>query len=230
MATKKVHIDGIGEVSLYKRRGTSSVRISLTASGVVRVTMPSWAPFKVGIEYARSKQTWIQTHKTAPSHIQDGASIGKAHHLYFEHTDRSEVRTRIRQNAIYVSVPTGMDVTDASVQSAAQRASLRAIRYEAKTLLPQRLRHLAAQHGFSVRSIAIRQLKGRWGSCSQDKDIVLNLYLMQLPWELIDYVIVHELVHTRIMAHGRPFWDEVAKYVPHLPLIRKQMRQHQPVV
>lgn len=230
MSAKKVHIDGVGEVSLFKRRGTSSVRISLTSAGTVRVTIPAWAPFRVGIEYARSKSEWITAHKQTRNTIFEGMSIGKGHHVHFDPSKNGAIRTRIRENGIFINVPVGVAPENPLVQAAAEKACLRAIRYEAETLLPQRIRFLATQHNFFIRSITIRSLKGRWGSCSQDKDIVLNLYLMQLPWELIDYVLIHELVHTRIMAHGKPFWDEVSKYVVNLPYVRKQMRMRQPTL
>jgi predicted metal-dependent hydrolase len=53
---------------------------------------------------------------------------------------------------------------------------------------------------------------------------------MQLPWELIDYVILHELVHTVVMAHGPKFWDELDKYVNNLAAKRKAIRSHQPAL
>jgi len=49
-------------------------------------------------------------------------------------------------------------------------------------LLPQRLQAFATQTGFSYRSVSVKQLKSRWGSCNTEKEITLNLFLMQLPW------------------------------------------------
>ncbi len=73
--------------------------------------------------------------------------------------------------------------------------------------LPLRTQQLAGEHGFSYRRVSIRASRTRWGSCSAVNNINLSLYLMQLPSHLIDYVILHELVHTVHKNHGPDFWQ-----------------------
>ncbi len=104
------------------------------------------------------------------------------------------------------------------------------MRAQAEQLLPQRLEALASEHGFEYKDVAIKQLKSRWGSCDQQKHIVFNLFLMQLPWELIDYVILHELTHTRHLHHGPKFWGDMESILPRLKVYRRAMRSHQPVL
>ncbi len=79
--------------------------------------------------------------------------------------------------------------------------------------LYERLRQLALQHGFTCNRVSFRYQKTRWGSCSVKNNISLNMKLALLPDELADYVILHELVHTRIKNHSPAFWDELGKYV-----------------
>jgi hypothetical protein len=76
------------------------------------------------------------------------------------------------------------------------------LRIEATAFLPSRLKLLADTHGFQYTSLKINSARRRWGSCSAKKQINLSLYLMLLPEELIDFVIVHELCHTREMNHS----------------------------
>ena len=76
-------------------------------------------------------------------------------------------------------------------------------------LLKDRLDALAAQHGFSYNRVTIRCQKTRWGSCSAKNNISLNRQLVLLPGYLIDYVLLHELVHTRVKNHGPLFWAEL---------------------
>ena len=81
-----------------------------------------------------------------------------------------------------------------------------ALRKQAKAILPLRLHELAAQHGFSFTRVGINSARTRWGSCSSRGHINLSLYLMMLPQTLSDYVLLHELCHTREMNHGPRFW------------------------
>ncbi len=86
-------------------------------------------------------------------------------------------------------------------------------RVKAKTLLTMRLKKLAQNNGFSYNRVFIRNQRTRWGSCSSKNNINLNMQLVRLPSELIDYVILHELVHTRKKDHSKAFWAKMDKFV-----------------
>lgn len=230
MAVKRIEIENIGTVALMKRRGARSVRLSIAHSGEVRVSLPIWAPYKVGIDFVNSKREWIIAQQPAVTYIKHKQRVGKAHHIVFGRADGDSIATRIVGNEIRVLMPGGAILTDAAVQTAAEKAAVRALKKEARGLLPMRLKQLATQHGFTYRTVAIKQLKGRWGSCTEKKDIVLNCFLMELPWHLIDYVLIHELTHTQIMAHGPVFWDEVGRHVSNLKTIRAEIKTYKPAV
>ncbi len=83
---------------------------------------------------------------------------------------------------------------------------LNAMKKQALSYLPARLKELAALHNFNYNSVRISRSKSRWGSCSSKKTISLSLFLMKLPDHLIDYVLLHELCHTIEMNHGVKFW------------------------
>ncbi len=84
---------------------------------------------------------------------------------------------------------------------------------KAKKTLITKLHVLAKKRGFTYGKVSIRNQKTRWGSCSHKNSISLNMKLVALPEELMDYVILHELVHTRIHNHSRRFWAELSKHV-----------------
>lgn len=220
----------IGEVILQKRKGTRSIRLTVAHDGTLRVSMPTWSPYAVGESFARSKLEWIKKHQSAKQRhmFASGERIGKAHRLRIYHERRSAVATRVSNTEIVVRVPAELASEDTTVQVAIQKAAIRALKQEARQLLPGRLDSLAEQHGFSYARVDIKVLKSRWGSCNSRREIALNCYLMQLPWDLIDYVLLHELMHTRIMAHGPRFWDELSEFVPNLAAKRKAIRSHQP--
>lgn len=99
-------------------------------------------------------------------------------------------------------------------------------RGKAKAYLTLRINHLANKYGFEFNKLFIRNQKTRWGSCSSRDNISLNVKLVFLPVELQDYVILHELVHTREKNHGKKFWNAMDKLVGNAKGLRKQMRQH----
>ncbi|MEW6035517.1 MAG: SprT family zinc-dependent metalloprotease [Candidatus Micrarchaeota archaeon] len=78
-----------------------------------------------------------------------------------------------------------------------------------------RVHSLNRQHFNSeIRGVRIRDNTSRWGSCSRDGSISLNFRLLLMPQEILDYVIIHELAHTRYRSHGPRFWALVEKAVP----------------
>lgn len=232
MATKQIELPGIGNVMLYKRRGNRSLRLSIGSAGEVRVSMPYWLPYAAGEQFALSKRDWIAAHRLPePAGLQHGQAVGKAHRLHFAPSAQAtRITTRLKDNQIEINHPAQFLHTHPEVQKAAQAAAIRALRKEAEQLLPIRLRQLARQEDFAFRSVAIKQLKSRWGSCSAQQDIVLNLFLMQLPWHLIDYVLLHELTHTKVMQHGAPFWQELERHAPHAKRLRKEIGGYHPVL
>jgi len=86
-------------------------------------------------------------------------------------------------------------------------------RNEARKILVKRLDELAKEHGFRYNRIFIRNQKTRWGSCSSKNNISLNIKLVRLPEKLTDYVIIHELVHTRIKSHNKKFYAELEQII-----------------
>jgi predicted metal-dependent hydrolase len=232
MATKTVKVAELGTVKLYKRKGARSIRLSVTPSGEVRVSLPAWLPYDAGVRFAQSKLSWIlsqQVEKTPA--LSHGQAIGKSHHLYFwSSLEADKPTSRIQGTTIKVIYPVGDNIADPHIQKVAEAACIRALRSQASKLLPQRLQALADSHGCVYVSANIKQLKGRWGSCDTDKNIVLNLFLMQLPWHLIDYVLLHELAHTQVLHHGPEFWKEFERLLPNAKRLRKEIRGYSPSV
>jgi len=93
-----------------------------------------------------------------------------------------------------------------------------------KKTLTSRLKQLAEKHGFRYNKVSIRDQRTRWGSCSNKNNISLNMKLVRLPDELIDYVILHELVHTRIRNHSKKFWAELDDYVGNARAMARKLR------
>lgn len=230
MSSKQTIIPGIGPVDLVRLRNSKSLRLSVDHEGRVRVSMPTWTPYRVGVAFARSKAKWLleQKSKSPPQIIKHGHRIGKAHRLEIRRSTQLKPSTRVSDTLIVVNLPTHLDTGHPETQKLIHAASVRALKQESNRLILLRLSQLARQHGFTYRSARIKQLKSRWGSCGPQKDIIINCYLIQLHWDLIDYVLLHELMHTKIMAHGPKFWAELDKYIIDLKDKRRRIRVQRP--
>lgn len=113
-----------------------------------------------------------------------------------------------KQNKVYSDIPLPIDSVSA------------------KKRLTNRLSSMAKKHGFTYNNVSIREQRTRWGSCSPQNNISLNLRLVLLPEELIDYVILHELVHTRIHNHSQKFWSSLDRYTGNAKSMAKRLRMN----
>lgn len=96
-----------------------------------------------------------------------------------------------------------------------QIGALRAwIRRRARELLPQLLHEVSQQTGLEFKRVTIRSQKTRWGSCSSRGQISLNDQLLFLPAPTVEYLMIHELCHTRHLNHSRDFWHLVESRCP----------------
>jgi predicted metal-dependent hydrolase len=232
MPQKLFNITGIGQVSVIKRRNSKNLRISISPTGHVRISIPRWTPYITGITFARSKIDWINTQLTQNGSIilADGCLIGRHHRLVFVNVsaERPLTKTRVSKNKVVVS--TNLSWDNPAVQKTASKACERALREESKRMLPQRVNSLANEHDFRYSDVKISKLSSRWGSCSNRGVITLSYFLIQLPSEMIDYVILHELVHTKHLNHGKVFWDELSQILPDARQKKKIIHSHKPRV
>ena len=97
----------------------------------------------------------------------------------------------------------------------------------ARKILCRRIGELAQLHNFVYNRVSIRKQKTRWGSCSSKNNINLNANLLHLPSELMDYVLLHELVHTRVKDHSKDFWDELNTIVPNARQVDRRLKDYQ---
>lgn len=232
MSQRRVSVPPIGEVVLSRRRGATNMRLSINGQGQVRVGLPYWTPYEAGLAFINKQIPWILKHQAthAPKQIQNGCRVGKAHTIIFQQAAAGSpaVDTRITKTA--VRVRTNLDPANPLVQKRAYDACERALKLEAEQLLPIRVKDISSKYQIDYRSLRIRKLTSRWGSCSSKKDISLSYYLIQLPWELIDYVILHELSHTQIHNHSSKFWEFMEEKLPSVRVLRKQIKEHKPRV
>lgn len=232
MSQKNVDIPGIGPVVLAKRRGSRSLRLSISADGRVRVGMPTWTPYSVAISFAKSRQIWINEQRLnhQKNALEEGDLIGKAHRLHFYNLESLSPAVKTRLTSTTIEIKSKLPFDDAKVQLKTLQTCERALKAESLALLPPRLADLASRHGYSYSSVSIKKLTSRWGSCSSQKNISLSIFLIQLPWPLIDYVLLHELAHTKHLHHGKDFWLALLGTLPTAKDAKKQIKNYKPAV
>ena len=84
---------------------------------------------------------------------------------------------------------------------------------------------LAKQHGFKFNKLRFKVMKTRWGSCTAKNNISLNMLMTYLPKKIQDYVILHELLHTRIKNHSKGFWLELDRLTGNAKGIQKKLKE-----
>ena len=219
-----------GDITIRRSAKSSSMRVSIAPNGTLRVSAPSYAPlFMVKRMIASSREELRLLRNRHPKlELRDGMSIGKSHSLLVR--PETALRVTRQQQQIIVHLPADKNLSDDDVVAATRVQIIAALRREAKHYLPKRLDYLASQHGFSYKSVRFSHASGRWGSCNHLKAISLNIALMNLPFELIDYVIIHELSHTVHLDHSAAFWQMVATADPDFKAHRKLVKAYSPSV
>jgi len=221
-----------GKITIRRSARASQVRLRVAPDGTLRASLPLYAPtFLVKRLIASSRQELrellSQSQPTAT--YTDGMQVGKSHTLIVRPTSGSfQVNRRGQQ--IIISLPKDTALQDSVVVRTIRDSIIAALRVEAKSYLPKRLSFLATKYGFSYSKVRFSHASGRWGSCTSEGTISLNIALMKLPFEQIDYVIIHELAHTRHMNHSPEFWALVSVGDPQYKEHRRALKQEAPTI
>ena len=101
---------------------------------------------------------------------------------------------------------------------------------KAREYLPYRLEYYAKRYGYTYSKCRLTHANTRWGSCSSNRTISLNIGLMKVPEPLRDYVILHELAHLNHMDHSKAFWAEVGSHDKNYRSHEKKLKMFNPGV
>lgn len=218
-----------GIITLRRSARASHVRIRVAPNGRLRASLPLYAPAFLVKRLIHSSREQLRAllaehHETAI--FTDGMQIGKSHTLIIRRQASTKASAARHGQQIIASIPESMPIEGVAVQRIIRDTVIDALRIEAKSYLTKRLAFLAQSHGYSYQKIRFSHSSGRWGSCSSNGTISLNIALMKLPFELIDYVLIHELSHTVHMNHSEEFWATVEAgdplYRDHRRLLKKE--------
>lgn len=224
------HDSELGEIVVKRSPRTRHVKIRIGTDNRLVVSAPTLMPLFLIKQTVHTSRAELQKMRAqAPPRVyRHGEQIGQSHSLLF--TSGATLDTRVIGRTLRVELPEIASPDDREVQAIIRQAVIKLLRKEAKIYLGERLRVLAERHHFRYERVRYTHAATRWGSCSSSGTISLNIALMSLPLELIDYVIIHELCHTRQMNHSNAFWREVAALDPHYKLHRRLLKTKTPNV
>lgn len=221
----------------FKRSKRRSIGFLISPSGLV-VRAPTWVPLYQVDAALQERSGWI-IKKLAESHECQQRS--EAHRIEWRDGglisfQGSLLRLVLGSEADLISatappdcgpMPGSLQLTlpqDASeekIRSAAEAW----LRHRAKALFTERLNHFAPLLQVKWCKLSLSNAATRWGSAGINGTIRLNWRLIHLALPLIDYVVVHELSHLRVMNHSPRFWETVASVLPDYAVLRRQLRQ-----
>ena len=209
MNSKSYTLDGIGEVVVRKHHQARRITIKLRPGQPPRVVIPQLMAFEMGFRFAVEKRDWIATHlqqieiiTKSAIYDEDNGFSSRLHTVRFKRCNIWCVQAVKAEGGYEMRFPADTDFTDSAVQQRIRLFLTEMLRAEAK-----------AANGFSYNQLTVKNVHTRWGSCSAQNNINLNIHLMRLPEYLSDFVILHELCHTVHKNHGTQFHALLDKLV-----------------
>jgi predicted metal-dependent hydrolase len=199
---------------IYRRHARArNYVLRLHANQTVVVTLPRAGTTSFARDFVASRKSWLEkqwrileTRKIPPHFLRPGMEI-----LF----RGAPVTLRIQKEDADWQLQFGAETTRLPSLDGNLRPILeRHLQNLAKTELVIRAHELARAHHLDVKRVTVRNQKSRWGSCSHNGTISLNWRLVQLPADVRDYIIIHELMHLRQLNHSPRFWAEVEKVCP----------------
>ena len=222
-----------GKITIRRSPNARQVRVRVAPDGTLRASLPMYAPMflvKRLLKNSRDELRRIMAQSKPQYSYEDGMRVGKSHTLKIIPTDEKSASVSRRGLNIFIKLPNGSRVSSPAIARQIRDVIIAALRVEAKSYLPKRLSFLAQKFGYKYEKVRFSHASGRWGSCSSNGTISLNIALMKLPFELIDYVIIHELSHTKQMNHSPKFWNVVEIADPDYKLHRHELKLQNPSI
>jgi predicted metal-dependent hydrolase len=229
-ANRQALLEGVVVPYRFERARRKSIGLTVGPEGLV-VRAPAWVPLREVDAAVQEKARWIlsklQQVRERPPHParQELQWTPGADLPYLGGT----VRLCLVAQGQAPQVPEGVQALPLSLPPGASPVQVREaaeawFKKQARSLFEARLQHFAPQLGVQPQRLSLSSARTRWGSARSDGHIRLNWRLIHLPLAQIDYVVVHELAHLRVMDHSPRFWDTVGQVMPDYRERRRQLR------
>nr|WP_262900106.1 SprT family zinc-dependent metalloprotease [Phocaeicola coprocola] len=221
-----------GKIHFVVRRSARNITMRVKEDGL-HVTTPPYRSITALLEAIAPFRERLRNvcSEVKPKPFDLNFSIeAECFRLKLETSPLKNFTVSMRDETVVIACPAHADFTTDRVQTLVKNAVIRAMRKKAEEYLPPLVQYWSSLFDLPYNKVTISKARSRWGSCSSKRDISLSFYLMLLPAHLMDYVILHELAHTREMNHGPKFWELLNQLTDGKALaLRKELRMHRPV-
>lgn len=221
-----------GKIHFVVRRSARNITMRVKEDGL-HVTTPPYRSITALLEAIAPFRERLRNvcSEVKPKPFDLNFSIeAECFRLKLETSPLKNFTVSMRDETVVIACPAHADFTTDRVQTLIKNAVMRAMRKKAEEYLPPLVQYWSSLFDLPYNKVTISKARSRWGSCSSKRDISLSFYLMLLPAHLMDYVILHELAHTREMNHGPKFWELLNQLTDGKALaLRKELRMHRPV-
>ena len=210
MPVKVVLLPDVGNVTFSQNHRSRRLKLSVRSNQKILVSFPTYVTFSEAARFAEKHKNWIigqqKKYQNHAGKITPEFPVKTRFHTVNIQPGGERFSVKQKKFEITVSYPQNFSVSNKEVGEYFTRIMDGIYRWEARRYLPVRLSELAAKHNLPFNKVSIRNNTSNWGSCSSRNNISLNLKLMKLPDHLIDFILLHELAHTRVKNHGPEFW------------------------
>ena len=221
-----------GKIHFVVRRSARNITMRVKEDGL-HVTTPPYRSITALLEAISPFRERLRNvcSEVKPKPFDLNFSIeAECFRLKLETSPLKNFTVSMRDETVVIACPAHADFTTDRVQTLVKNAVMRAMRKKAEEYLPPLVQYWSSLFDLPYNKVTISKARSRWGSCSSKRYISLSFYLMLLPAHLMDYVILHELAHTREMNHGPKFWELLNQLTDGKALaLRKELRMHRPV-
>lgn len=228
-----VRLEGVGDIRIRRGVHIKYLRIRMAPGRGVWVSVPYGVSGKQVLNFLEENRQWILDHRKSMEVYEQDTGVGLKvgaeirthdHLLKIVASEQAKPSYKIENQTVTVFIPERIDF--GKVEGIVQQFLIEIYTLEARRYLPQQLKKYAEQFGFRYGRLTFRNNISNWGSCSAEDNISLNIKLMKLPDELIDYVVLHELCHTVEKNHGPAFWKLMGKVCPDYARRRARLRKY----
>ena len=214
------------EVDQIIRTNRKTIAIILRPDGSLLVRAPLRASRRSIQEFVTNNTQWIEKTRVRLQAVAPPPPKQYVPGEVFEYLGKVYPLEIVADQKKSLRLEEGIFRLAATAQDKAALAFEHWYKEQARQILSERVEYYARQNGFRYNKIGITSARTRWGSCSASGALNFSWHLIQAPMEAVDYVVVHELVHTIIHNHSKKFWIKVEQTMPDYRERRKWLRRN----